>query len=242
MNMDNVPEPITESILEPIIEDSIDDNSGEEEIEELNNNGEDGDGDIIRDIDFLAYLEREAKKEEQEQQGNKEDNKEGTIDSNNNPNQSLYNARGLLRGKAGRPKGRKTNYGLSTSDRLKILKLIALDSLNKPAERISAIKMMTDLLNDKEKDEAKEKQTIELKFNQNTKGIPQKMSTKSPVTTPPLSQTTTNLTTTLMKKDAQLIDNKGVTKEDKKVGSALKLEINKNDIIDLNEIFKDVDE
>jgi len=242
--MDNVPEPITESILEPIIEDLIDDNSGEEEIEELNNNGEDGDGDIIRDIDFLAYLEREAKKEEQEQQqeGNKEDNKEGTIDSNNNPNQSLYNARGLLRGKAGRPKGRKTNYGLSISDRLKILKLIALDSLNKPAERISAIKMMTDLLNDKEKDEAKEKQTIELKFNQNTKGIPQKMSTKSPVTTPPLSQTTTNLTTTLMKKDVQPIDNKGVTKEDKKVGSALKLEINKNDIIDLNEIFKDADE
>ena len=59
-----------------------------------------------------------------------------------------------LRGKWGRPKGStsKSSRGLTIDKRLTILSKIALDPKCKPLERISAVNLITQLLNDKIRD------------------------------------------------------------------------------------------
>jgi len=67
--------------------------------------------------------------------------------------------------KTGRPKGRKTFKGLTVEQRLDALKAIIKDKECKPADRITAIKMMTDLLQDKVQTDSAGVKVVQIKFD-----------------------------------------------------------------------------
>ena len=68
----------------------------------------------------------------------------------------------------GRPKGSKTQQGLSLERRLRVLQKIILDTTQKTGDRLVAIKTMTELLSDKVKTPEVGGETMVLKFEENT--------------------------------------------------------------------------
>lgn len=68
----------------------------------------------------------------------------------------------------GRPKGSKGKppTGLPLNKRLKVLQKIILDDTQKSADRLTAIKLMTELLSDKIQTSADGKQEMVLSFNE----------------------------------------------------------------------------